>query len=236
MASLLDVRLVDDWLARKDVLGVPGDDDQQILPSTCRWSHGVPEAGLPLSGEQVPPLELDTEGDIGGFVPAVGQQPHVREGLCRMHEPVTRPAVIGVPDLPDSMEGFDDMDFDRVARNGAGTEQFACVEIFDAGRGSEVDRESADRIPHIVDERSQIVPFAKCVSLRLCGVHRRGVTSAMATGRLRLRRRVAVSPATRSRGRVRRQTQSGPPLRQRPTRSTSHRTAPGSCHLRSRPP
>ena len=81
MAGLLDVGLVNDWLTREDILEVPRHDDQQILPSTCPRSHGVPEAWLALPGEQVPSLELDSERNVDSPVPAISQQPHIREGL-----------------------------------------------------------------------------------------------------------------------------------------------------------
>ena len=113
-----------------------------------------------------------------------GQKSSGRESRPAWNRPRIRHARTGdeasghprIPDLPDSIGGFDDLDFDRAAQEGTTTskscgaqadgvtvysaeiEQFASVETFDTGRSSEVDRESTDRIPHIADERPQIVP------------------------------------------------------------------------------
>lgn len=84
---------------------------------------------------------------------------------------MTGPAVIRVPDGPDSIEGIDDLDFDRAAQNGAEVEQLASVETFDPCRGSEIDRKRTERIPHVADERSQIVAIGEHVALRRYRVH-----------------------------------------------------------------
>ena len=112
MASLLNVGLVDHRLSGQDIFEVPGNDNQQILKRTSGRCHRIPEAGLPF-------LEFDAEGNTGIHVFVVRNQPHVQESLCRTDKSVTRPAVLGIPDLLDSIEGLNHLNFNGTAQNGA---------------------------------------------------------------------------------------------------------------------
>ena len=170
ITCLLDVWLVDDGFARKDVLEVPRHDDQQVLRSTGRRRDRVPEAWFLFFGKQIPTLELDPEDDLdptaAAIVPILSQQSHIGEGLRGPDKPVERPSVIGVPDLPHPIQALDDLNLDRPTENATETEQIANVQALHAGRGLKIRRQRADRIPYVVDKRCQPMLGRDLVPLR----------------------------------------------------------------------
>lgn len=67
---------------------------------------------------------------------------------------MTRPKVVGIPDLSYSIESFNHLDLNGAAQNSAEVKQFPSIETFDSGGGLEICRKGAERVSHMIDKLS----------------------------------------------------------------------------------
>ena len=171
---------------------------------------------------------------MGILVFAMGNQPHIWKGLRRTHKPVTRPTVVGIPDLSDSIEGFNDLDLNGATQNSTEVKQFPSVEAFDSGCSLKIRRKGAECIPHMTDKLS--LRAEQFLSLWLWVVHRHDVTSSAVTGYQQTGQSGAALPVPGSRGQVRQQRHSGRSQQPQLMQCIAHRTAPRWCRPHLRPP